>query len=188
MAKRDKSLDGLIQTLVGEVARQLNQRVAEMAVGPSAAEPAPHSNNHQRNRALEPGVGRGRYRRRSIDEKVAEARARAAHALANAPKPGAVGRTKSNEVDRRFGPRPLIRMICRVDGCQNPTPGAFHGFMCRHHRATLTPEQQRAARKAFKAKHKGEPLLRQAPPAPKRPAQLDDDRPWYEPPPHGRSR
>jgi hypothetical protein len=154
MRKRDRSFDTLIQSLVGEVTRQLGHRVAE---------------------ALPAGLP-------AAGQQGAKGKGRAAVA-ARASKAAKGGGKRPAAVDRRFGPRPLIRMICRVDGCLNPTPGAFHGYMCKHHRAALTPEQQGEARRAFKAKHKGEPLLPAPAPAPKRSARADDDRPWFEPPP-----
>jgi len=43
-----------------------------------------------------------------------------------------------------------LDMICRVEGCTNRSRGPRAGFICDMHRAELTPEEQLAAREAYK--------------------------------------
>lgn len=52
-------------------------------------------------------------------------------------------------------PRRPLEMICRVEGCPNRSRGPRVGFICDSHRAELSAEEQRQARDAWNAKHKG---------------------------------
>jgi hypothetical protein len=52
--------------------------------------------------------------------------------------------------------RGALDMTCRVTGCTNRSRGPRAGFICDAHRAELTPEEQKEAREAYKArKRKG---------------------------------
>jgi hypothetical protein len=49
-------------------------------------------------------------------------------------------------------PRRTLDMSCRVEGCSR---GPRAGFICDQHRAELSPDEQRAARELWNARHKG---------------------------------
>jgi len=52
-------------------------------------------------------------------------------------------------------PRRALDMTCRVEGCGNRSRGPRAGFICDNHRAELSPDEQRAARERWNARHKG---------------------------------
>ena len=54
--------------------------------------------------------------------------------------------------------RRTLDMICRVEGCGNRSRGPRTGFICDMHRAQLTPEEQLAAREAYKTRLKSKPV------------------------------
>ena len=60
-----------------------------------------------------------------------------------------------------------LDMSCRAEGCPNRSGGPRSGFFCDLHRTQLTPEEQKLAREAYKArlKYGGDEPVR--PPAPK---------------------
>ena len=45
-----------------------------------------------------------------------------------------------------------LDMSCRAPGCPNRSGGPRAGFICDHHRAQLTPEEQKQARDEYKAR------------------------------------
>jgi hypothetical protein len=65
-------------------------------------------------------------------------------------------------------PRRVLDMSCRVEGCLNRSRGPRAGFICDLHRSELSPDEQRAARERWNARHKGQIVA----PAPEQPKAL----------------
>ena len=60
-----------------------------------------------------------------------------------------------------------LDMSCRVEGCPNRSGGPRSGFICELHRSQLTPDEQKQAREAHKARRQGAVAEPARPAAPK---------------------